>query len=70
MLLLVSLQPQLMFTRCSLTRQPQNFLHGSSSSLGFCLPGGISGLPRRHWVLFKFCYFLPGCHLSSLGHSL
>lgn len=60
--MLVSPQPQLVFTRCSLTRQPQNFLHGSSSSLGFCLPGGkLSGLPHRHWVHFKSCRCLPGC---------
>lgn len=71
-LLLVSLQPQLVFTRCWLTRQPPNFRHGSSSSLGFCLPAGISpacpaaagcssGPVAFSQVAFRCC-------LSTLGH--
>lgn len=69
-LLLVSLQPQLVFTRCWLTRQPPDFLHGSSYSLGFCLPGGISpecpagtGCPSNP-VAFSQVAFR--CHLSPL----
>lgn len=74
MLLLVSLQPQLVFTRCSLTRQPPNFRHGSSSSLGFCLPGGISpacsagtGCSSSPAAFSQVAF---RCCLSILGHPL
>lgn len=58
-LLLVSLQPQLVFTRCWLTRQPPNFRHGSSYSLGFCLPAGIS----------PACPAGTGCSASPVAFS-
>lgn len=72
MLLLVSLQPQLVFTRCWLTRQPPNFRQGSSSSLGFCLPAGISPACPAATGCFSsraaFSQVVFRCCLSSLGH--
>lgn len=67
-LLLVSLQPQLVFTRCWLTRQPPNFRQGSSSSLGFCLPAGISlACPAATSSPVASSQLAFRCCLSSLG---